>query len=38
MEGNMLAKVLSGALMGIDAYQVEVEVDQGPPPKNLLCI
>ena len=29
----MLAKVLSGALMGIDAYRVEVEVDiaQGLP-------
>ena len=27
MEGHMLAKVLSGALLGIDAYPVEVEVD-----------
>jgi magnesium chelatase family protein len=33
MEGIMLAKVLSGALLGIDAYPVEVEVDiaQGLP-------
>jgi len=33
MEGYMLAKVLSGALLGIDAYPVEVEVDiaQGLP-------
>jgi hypothetical protein len=26
-EGDMLAKVLSGALLGIEAYPVEVEVD-----------
>jgi magnesium chelatase family protein len=33
MEGSMLAKVLSGALLGINAYPVEVEVDiaQGLP-------
>ena len=36
----MLAKVLSGALLGIDAYPVEVEVDiaQGLPQFAILGI
>ena len=34
----MLAKVFSGAVFGVDAYEVEIEVNSGPGEPKVVVV